>query len=156
MIKVSKDLETILTPGDKVVGGYYEWEDQWKQTSYEGVMWLTDYTTEFDAQDLAYGESRAEKTMTHVTRLKHVRMGVDQILLVFEVFRDANYWFTGYLIVDDSGRPLPGGVIRQLCGTRLLRGDKIFYDEENKTVHILGQQTEADGSQVITDLTFEF
>jgi len=118
-------------------------------------MWITDYKTELDEDDLAYGESRASKSMTHVTKLKHVRIGVDQILLVFEVFRDADYWFTGYLIVDDSGRPLPGGIIKQLCGTRLLRGDKITWDPENYTVHILGHQTD-NGSQVITDVAMEF
>ena len=49
-------------------------------------MWITDYKTELDQDDLTYTNSRLEKSMTHVTKLKHVRMGVDQILLVFEVF----------------------------------------------------------------------
>lgn len=43
-----------MTPGDKQTGGYYTYGQKWRESSYEGVMWITDYKTELDASDLDY------------------------------------------------------------------------------------------------------
>ena len=80
VVKVSKDLSTIMTSGDEVTGGHYGYDRSWIESSYSGVMWITDYQTEFSIEDLeeVYSSSEIEsKNITHITKLKHVKIGVN-------------------------------------------------------------------------------
>jgi len=116
-----------MSSGDSYEGGHYLYDNTWLSQSHEGVMWLTDYKSDFDEDALSYAESRDSIELTHVSRLKTVRLGTNQILLLFEVFKGDNYRYTGYLVVNDEGRPLSDGVVKQFC-TRLLKGDQITWD----------------------------
>lgn len=57
----------------------------------EGVTWLTGFR---DSQ------------VAYITRLKAKRIEIDRNLLIFEVWTQTRYDYTGYLVVDDKGRPL--------------------------------------------------
>ena len=43
VVKVSKDLKSILTQGEKVVGGHFGYDSKWIQSEHSGIMWITDY-----------------------------------------------------------------------------------------------------------------
>lgn len=102
----------------------------------EGVKWLTDFSSfTYLSNGTAVGEA------TYMKKLKHVRIGKAQILVVFEVHNwhqsaEETYDYSGYLIIDDDGVPHDDGQIRQFC-TRLNHGDKMRWDEETSTVYIV-------------------
>ena len=92
-IKVSKDLESILSLGSEQRGGYFNLNGQFVDQKNEGVTWLTGFK---DSQ------------VAYITRLKAKRIEIDRNLLIFEVWTQTRFDYTGYLVVDDKGRPRNG------------------------------------------------
>jgi hypothetical protein len=41
-----------MTSGDEITGGHYGYDGNWIDSSYSGVMWITDYKTEFSNEEL--------------------------------------------------------------------------------------------------------
>jgi hypothetical protein len=83
---------------------------------------------------------------TLLKKLKHIRIGTSQILLVFEVWKlhpllKEMYDYSGYLMVDDNGHPYDDGQIRQFC-TRLNFSDKVTWDPVTSTVYILSSDSD--------------
>jgi hypothetical protein len=41
--KVSKDLQTKISAGEKETGGYYDFGGDWTEIEHEGISWGTDF-----------------------------------------------------------------------------------------------------------------
>ena len=102
-----------MTPGEEENGGYYNYNPDFIEQKNEGVEWITD----FSRYNLDEDQENPVIEATLIKKLKHIRIGKNQILVMFEVWQfietDSEiYDYSGYLIVDDDGHPHDDGVIR--------------------------------------------
>lgn len=130
-VKVSKDLQTILSKGPKESGGWYDFSGNWKEFSHEGIEWLTNVES---------------KALTF-SRLKTIQVGSSgkYVLLLFEVWDsskkddDDKYQYTAYKIVDKDGNDRGSGKICELCyKMRLMRTDDPIQIGNNEILLVQG------------------
>jgi hypothetical protein len=153
VVKVSKDMQTILTEGETEEGHYYNYEGNKMTQKNEGIQWLTDFSS-----FTYHTNGTAIREASQMKKLKHIRIGKAQILVVFEVHNwhesiEDTYDYSGYMVVDDDGVPHDDGQIRQFC-TRLNHGDKLQWDEETSSVYIVSSDNSNFASQQIVVTAF--
>jgi len=86
-VKVSKDLQSILSPGVTETGGFYNYGGNWQDQTNEGIHFLTTSSS--------IDES--------VSRLKTFKLSADRILLTFEVWTPTEFVRTEFMVVDANG-----------------------------------------------------
>lgn len=89
-VKVSQDLQTVLSSGPEEKGGFYSYFGSWTNQTNKGVTWLTSNTAIEEA----------------VSRIKSVRVEPGKILLLWELFSESDYQKSQAMLVDDNGAPL--------------------------------------------------
>lgn len=120
--KISKDLQTKLSPGIKETGGFFTFNGAWTELTNEGISYLTDF------KDLKFT----------LSRLKNVKITDKLILLLFEIWDPDNYSSTGYMIVDTDGNAK--SKIQILCyPLRLFRADDPLYVKDGSIFMVSGE-----------------
>ena len=120
-VKVSKDLQTILSSGPTSTGGYYSFTGDWTELENSGIQWLTSYTSKDET----------------ATKLKVMKIGKDYkyILMIFEIWSPDEYLKTVYKIVDKDGNDVDDGTPVEFCyGIRLMKADNPIPISEEKVL----------------------
>lgn len=89
-VKVSKDLQTIMSPGDQETGGFYQYNGQWSSQTNAGINFITSSTSVDES----------------VSRLKTFKLAANRILLTFEVWTRSEFVRTEFMVVDATGAVL--------------------------------------------------
>ena len=95
LVKVSADLQTILSTGATEAGGFYTFGGSWKALENSGVVWLTDFTPP--------ATHVAMDTWEAATRMKCARVKDDSIIIIYEVWSATAYLRTEYMGIDKDG-----------------------------------------------------
>ena len=90
-VKMSADLQSVLSTGATETGGFYTFGGTWRAQENKGVVWLTDFTP--PAQNAAMDSWEA------ATRIKCARVKDDSIIMIYEVWSATSYIRTGEFLV---------------------------------------------------------
>jgi hypothetical protein len=91
-VKVSQDLQTIQSNGEKETGGFYNYGGGWSEQENEGINWLTAFSS--------IDES--------VSRLKTYKISSSRVVLTYEIWTATDYVRSVALEVDANGTVLRG------------------------------------------------
>lgn len=143
MVRVSKDLLEVLSPGATEIGGFYNFGGGWTAQENKGIHWLTDLTP------VATHPTQSE--WEAATRIKAMRTRDDNVFVVYEVWTASEYIRTEFFIVSKAGTFIIQPTILTKGNFRMAPTDEVFRpinavigvdgtDQSKDTIIVYGAQ----------------